>query len=313
MHDENPNPAELVRRIETLESNKLPSWVVISSVLTTLEAMGGADEEGQPWLRRIIKELQKKNIKIGPNQIRKMQRAHKFVVDLMAQKKITLGWESFPKESFSTIEVISRIYALDPANALEAINSLGKNSISYVKILERYKVCREANSKNLDSKKETIFLGEFWSRHITNIVQTNQNAFFGLGQKIIRTERERRSSNRFGATADVIIELVSSSCPQNSEVHGFECIIFASDIEFRSWPRYRTKVAFHSTFFQRYWVMVVADRAFAEIIREEVLTLDLKNIGLAIMQEIDGLPQFEILLTPLGPPIPDRTSFLYAA
>ncbi len=310
---QNSNSAQLIHRIETLENEKMPSWVVISEVLTGLEVISGADQNGEPWLRRITKELQKKNIKIGPNQIRKMQRAYKFVSDLMVQKQITFAWEALPKEGFSTIEVISRIYTLDPARALEAINELTTHSISYVKILERYNACREANSKNLDSKKETIFLGEVWSRHITNIVQANQNAFFGLGQKIVKTERERRSSNRFGATADVMIEVISSSRPQNSEVHGFECIIFVSDIEFRSWPRYRIKVAFHSTFFQRYWIMVVADRASAETIRKEVLILDLKNIGLAIMQEIDGQPQFEILLTPSESPIPDRTSLLYTA
>jgi hypothetical protein len=305
------NPTHLIQRLSQLKKEALPQWAAISDVLTKLEQISGADEAGKPWLRRVITELQENaNINIGPNQLRKMQRVHKFLSDLMEQGSINNDWSSFPPESFSSLEVISRIYMIDPKTALEKIETLKNKKITYADIIKLYHDIRKINSKKLDSKKETIFLGEIWSNHILSILKQNTNAFFGIGQKINLINRAKRASGQFGASADVIVDLLTQS--KEIEIHGFECIIFVSEIEFRNWPRYRIKVAFHSTFFRKYWVMVVTDRKSAENIRKDIVALRLQNTGLTLMQEVDGQPQFEILLAPSGPPVPDRTN-LYAA
>lgn len=305
------NPAQLIQRLSHLRDEVRPQWAAISDVLTQLEKISGADEAGKPWLRRVIAELQENaDIAIGPNQLRKMQRVYKFLSDLMERGSITKDWSSFPPESFSTLEVISRIYAVDQKKALEELETLKNKKTKYLDIIKIYQEIRKINSKQLDSKKETIFLGDIWSNHIMNILKSNKNAFFGIGPKIIHMDRAKRAPGQFGASADVIVDLLNQS--QETEIHGFECIVFASEIEFRNWPRYRIKVAFHSTFFRKYWVMVVADRKSAEKIRGDIVGLQLQNTGLALMQEVGGQPQFEILLAPSGPPVPDRTN-LYAA
>lgn len=309
--NEQPRPDQLIQRLSHLSDEVRPQWAAISDVLTQLEKISGADEAGKPWLRRVIAELQENaGIAIGPNQLRKMQRVYKFLSDLMERGSITKDWSSFPPESFSTLEVISRIYAVDQKKALEELDTLKNKKTKYLDIIKIYQEIRKINSKQLDSKKETIFLGDIWSNHIMNILESNKNAFFGIGPKIIHIDRAKRAPGQFGASADVIVDLLNQS--QEKEIHGFECIVFASEIEFRNWPRYRIKVAFHSTFFRKYWVMVVADRKSAEKIRGDIVGLQLQNTGLALMQEVGGQPQFEILLAPSGPPVPDRTN-LYAA
>ena len=305
-----PNPTQLIDRLSQLSAETRPHWAAISDVLTRLEKISVADEAGEPWLRRVIAELQKNAaISIGPNQLRKMQRVYKFISNLMERGSITKDWSSFPPESFSTLEVISRIYAIDQKKALEEIEIIKNKKTKYLDIIKLYHDVRKINSKQLDSKKETIFLGEIWSNHILNILEANKNAFFGIGLKIINMNRAKRAPGQFGASADVIVDLLNQS--QEREIHGFECIVFASEIEFRNWPRYRIKVAFHSTFFQKYWVMVVTDRKSAENIRRDIVALRLQNTGVTLMQDVDGQPQFEILLAPSGPPVPDRTD-LYA-
>ena len=303
-HSNLPDP---IQRLQNLQNEKMPPWAVIGDVLTTLESTSGADNDGEPWLRRVIKEVQKKGIKIGPTQIRKMQKTYKFVSDLMKLKRVDFEWGAIPEDSFSTIEVISRMYLLNQDKAINNINFIIENRITYAAIMKDYSAMRESNHNKFDQKRETIFKGEVWSRHIIAIVKSNPNTFLGSGKIIKEAWREWRSRNRFGAAADVVFEVTYSSPNPKMEIIGFECIVFSSEIEFRSWPRYRIKIAFHSTFFQIYWIIAVMDQALAKIIRDEIADLSLQNIGLAVMREIDGKPEFDILLVPSGPPTPDRT------
>ena len=101
---------------------------------------------------------------------------------------------------------------------------------------------------------------------------------------------------------------------KKKEIYGFECLVFPSEVEFLTWPRHRMKIAFYSTFFYRYWIMIVSNKEIAEKIRQDVIDLKIQNAGIAILAEKENKFRFQIIQAPtdLKPPQPDRTE-LYAA
>lgn len=298
---------EHFKKLKALDAlgDSLPRWVIIVEVLNSLERLGPVDNAGIPWIDRVVDEISKKDeTKAGANQVRKLQRTLRFVRSAQEEPELkSLPIKHYYDIGSSTLEVISRLWKIDRQMAINLLKSNCKKYKSYEYVKKIYKeqsnLIKEANlPRSVKYSKSDEF-----NSVIEKAIIEKRGALIPIYKSLSISRNKKQEGMR--ANVDIVMTLESENGEKWYE--GIRICLLKSDVNKRQWSRKIPEIAFHSTFFRRFWVIVIGELSIAQCVHDEIQAYELNNTGVIA---IDGNWKISFCSAGTQDPIPNREKLL---
>lgn len=110
------------------------NWLVVGGVLSALERQARANPAGKLWQDIVQERLERAGHPVSTGHLYKIRRAYQVLEELAPE-----AVNQEPPPRISSIEVVERLYRLDPQAGKQALrDALGPKPTSYVSLKQRY-------------------------------------------------------------------------------------------------------------------------------------------------------------------------------
>ena len=287
-------------------------WTAIGETLARLEEKGSADAQGVPWAQHVLNRLDEVGRPIAAQQLRKIRRCYIFL-----KNEAQVDPADYSHCSLSGVEVVAKIFAIDPAKGQEQLKEL-KRGLQYIVLLRRYEALRggpgqaaanfrTAARRNRGHPKERH---ENVEKKVIQWIEDEPTLFFGdeVSGALLKKESHYSFKNYpksdFGK-ADLVFIVKYLYREKSNRYIGIDIKIMGM-----ADPRQSRSVVAHvavtSSFYDLFW-LVLADIRDGTSIAAEVENLGLANVGVAVFS-LEG--KSEIIKRPTGMPFPDRRALM---
>ena len=279
-------------------------WTAIGETLARLEEKGSADAQGVPWAQHVLNRLDEVGRPIAAQQLRKIRRCYIFL-----KNEAQVDPADYSHCSLSGVEVVAKIFAIDPAKGQEQLKEL-KRGLQYIVLLRRYEALRggpgqaaanfrTAARRNRGHPKERH---ENVEKKVIQWIEDEPTLFFG--EDVLRFFSTQAPQGGF-KKADSVFRFakIGEKNPPRYAAFDIKVMGMADPRQSRSVVAH---VAVTSSFYDLFW-LVLADIRDGTSIAEEVENLGLANVGVAVFS-LEG--KSEIIKRPTGMPFPDRRALM---
>ena len=278
-------------------SNSKTNWIVLGEVVSELENTNLPNAHQISWLRVAVERMSENRHPIGMGYGYKIIRIYKFLREL-SDEYPDIRPETFDGCPIGAIEIATRIFKFDKNMCLKALRAI-KNGESATDISNLYQEIREKSSDKRDARNNASISQNIVTRLAISFIKENQDKIFvDLSHELrIFKVKGRRKSSGIGVSF-----FSKAKNPQSEEViFGFDVISVNQGSS--NWYNMRPKICFNSTFFRSYWIVINCGHDELEVIKDDLITLGIKNIG--VIHVIKN--KMNISLFPIGGPMPDRS------
>ena len=284
-------------KISDARRRKMP-WFEVAKVLGEAEQGSLLDPTGRPWIK-VCAEVSG----YSANLLRRFQAALRFGEQLVQQGHVT-SLAEVQRQSFSHLEIIARIYEIDPAIAVRLIKrseadflKLPTNHLGLLGLLAELRAGGKGAGKALPTAAGMASAARF-----------KEKAFKLLDNKLLGFEKEKAIWPKSGLNLPNPDYFFISTAIRDQEKYAFTFAIDLIDLRGVEQTVVTKKFLLpeitKASFFDVLWIVVAGRESgfFCERLRR---LGGGDNVGLIVIDE--SLSEVVHDEPPLGPPQPDRT------
>lgn len=224
------------------------------------------------------------------NMIRRYVQNYEFL-NFVKSKYSKLGYQTLSEKPENSISIIRRIYTIDPALGSKGFLALIEEKQTYKELLDRYKTI----AQKLDKTSSVRNKGMLLERQLEEFIESNQQIFFGKNNFHSIASTGKRGSHiprpDFVFTSRKTVERIAFEIKQLHRTRdAHEALLLT---------------AYNSTFYDRYWLVVVDGLDMCKKVCAAVQFAELKNVGVMTIDEAND-NEIQVVQKPSGKPLPDR-------